>query len=263
MRTRARELTTARPSMAAVANTVARVCAAGWPPGAPPRPDDETDRVRAALTSLRDEAERLATGWDSAAAAIATHARPLAGARVFTHSRSGTVERVLTARAQPALQAVVVTESRPGGEGVAAAQALAATGLTVTLVADSAVGLFAHEADAVVLGADSVRADGSLVNKIGSFPLALAARAAGIPVYVLCETLKIAPEGWPLILEEMDAAELLPDPIPGVTARNVYFDHTPAAYITAIITETGALAPDAVRPLARAAGDNLASLRAE
>jgi translation initiation factor 2B subunit (eIF-2B alpha/beta/delta family) len=112
----------------------------------------------------------------------------------------------------------------------------------------------------VVLGADSLRADGSLVNKVGSYPLALVAQAARVPVYVLCETLKVAPDGWPLALEEMDPSELLPAPIPGVTARNVYFDRTPAAYLTAIITERGILTSDDVSAIARSAALELQSL---
>lgn len=258
----ARELAQARPSMAALATTVARVCAAGWPPGTrPPAPDDAIS-ARAALARVRAEAQRLAAAWDAAAGAIATHARPLLRGVVLTHSRSGTVERVLTLLATPptAITGAFVTESRPGGEGVATARALASTGIPVTLVADAAVGLIAGQAGCVVVGADSVRSDGSLVNKVGSYPLALAAHAAGVPVFVLCETLKIAPSGWPLILEEMDPAELLPEPVAGLTARNVYFDHTPADSISAIVTEQGTLRPAEVLPLADSAARDLAAL---
>jgi translation initiation factor 2B subunit (eIF-2B alpha/beta/delta family) len=106
-----------------------------------------------------------------------------------------------------------------------------------------------------------VRADGSLVNKIGSFPLALAARAADVPVYALCETLKVAPEGWPLALEEMDPRELLPEPTAGVAVRNVYFDLTPASFITAVVTQQGVLRPEEVRPLAQKAARELTALR--
>ncbi len=132
--------------------------------------------------------------------------------------------------------------------------------MPVTLVADSACGLFIEQADAVVVGADSVRADGSVVNKVGTFPLALMAREAHVPVYVLCETLKIAAPDFPLVLEEADVTQLLPVPQPGVTPRNIAFDHTPAALITSIITERGILARSGVSTYADAAGRALAHL---
>jgi translation initiation factor 2B subunit (eIF-2B alpha/beta/delta family) len=105
-----------------------------------------------------------------------------------------------------------------------------------------------------------VRADGSLVNKVGSFPLALCAQHAGVPVYVLCERLKIAPTGWPLILEEMDPAELLPANEPHLRARNPYFDHTPADLVTAVITEAGSTARAQIAQIAEAAARDLAAL---
>lgn len=253
-----RELAHVRPSMAAIAVTVARIYAASR--GVTPAEDE-----RAALAVMLAEAERLATAWDAATATIAEHARPLLTGTVLTHSRSGTVEGVLTRLAADAdhqLAGAIVTESRPGGEGVATARALAAAGLAVTLVADAAMGLAAAQAGCVVLGADSLRADGALVNKIGSYPLALAARAAGIPVYVLSETLKIAPDDWPVHLEEGDPSALLAAPPPGVAVRAILFDHTPASLLTGIVTERGVLRPGELRPYAERAASDLALLDA-
>ena len=104
----------------------------------------------------------------------------------------------------------------------------------------------------MVLGADSVRADGSVVNKVGSYPLAVTASSLGVPVYVLCETLKIAAPSFPLTLEEMEPGELLPEPVAGITVRNIYFDRTPAEYISGVVTEEGVLDVEAIA--ARAAG---------
>ena len=59
----------------------------------------------------------------------------------------------------------------------------------------------------MVLGADSVRANGDVVNKVGSYPLALVAREARVPVYVLAETLKIAAPDFPLQLEPLEWPE--------------------------------------------------------
>lgn len=266
----ARALAYARPSMVILATCAARICAAGWTSG--PAATRDLAAARDALAHAHAEALRLIAAWDTLPSAIVTHARPLVRGIVATISRSATVESVLRnlARAQvdvPAviqavIQAVIVTESRPGGEGKGLAQALGASGLRVTLVADTALGLMLNEATCVVTGTDSVRADGSVVNKVGTYPLALAARAAGVPCFVVCESLKIAPPDWPLTLEEMGPAELLPVSMPGVTARNPYFDHTPAAFISAIITEHGALDASAVAHLARDHARDLARLNA-
>jgi translation initiation factor 2B subunit (eIF-2B alpha/beta/delta family) len=255
LRQAARDLAHARPSMAAIATTVARIGAAGWPLDAPAL-DAAT-----ALERMRAEANQLAAAWNDAAAAIGAHAQDLLTGTVLTHSRSGTVEQVLARLASARrVNALIVTTSLPGGEGSALAHALARRGIDVTLVADAAMGWALAGVDAIVLGADSVRADASLVNKVGSLPLALCAQRAGVPVYVLCERLKIAPSGWPLTLEEMDPAELLPTGEPHLRARNPYFDHTPADLITAIITEAGPTSREHIAQLAETAARELAAL---
>lgn len=252
MRTAAQALVASRPSMAAVANTAARIWSAGQS-AAPPE----------ARQVMREMAARLATQDTQAQQALLAHAEKTLAGDVYTMSRSGTVEDVLSELGRRRIiTRVLVGESRPGGEGVALGRTLAQAGLAVTLVADAACGVFIGDATCVVLGADSVRADGSLVNKVGSYPLALVAREAGIPVYALCETLKIASPAFPLALEEKDPAELLPDMVAGFSARNPYFDVTPAALIAGYITEQGVLDRDAVARHAQAAGAALAQLQA-
>jgi translation initiation factor 2B subunit (eIF-2B alpha/beta/delta family) len=158
------------------------------------------------------------------------------------------VQTVLLACRQQ-LERVYVTEGRPRCEGRATAQALAAAGIPVTLLTDAEAGLFISECAAVVIGADSVLADGSVVNKTGSYLLALAARASRpqrVPFLALAEMLKIAPAARPH-LEEMDPAEVLPPDLPGVSARNIYFDRTPASLVSAIITERGPLSRTQIR----------------
>lgn len=259
LRAATRRLVAARPSMAAVANTAARIwlaAADAHDAGASPT---ET------LTALHAEAERLATLWDDAARAIGDAAIPVLAGRLYTHSRSGTVERVLSRlaveRAQSGQPAeIVASTSYPGFEGRAAASALAEAGWRVTLVADAACGVFVSQVAAVVCGADSVLGDGRVVNKVGTYPLALAAHAAGVPFYVLCETLKIAAPDFALTLEQMSPEEILPTRVPGVTARNPYFDITPAEDVTAIFTERGRLTPSQLAEQAALAARALAAL---
>ncbi len=260
LRAAARRLVAARPSMAAVANTAARIwLAAADAEGAGAGPGE-------ALKALHAEAARLAALWDDAARAIGDVAIPsLSSGTLYTHSRSGTVERVLVRLAAERKQAgrpveIIVSVSYPSFEGRAAAEALARAGWSVTLVADAACGIFVSEAAAVVCGADSVLADGRVVNKVGTYPLALAAHAVGVPFYVLCETLKIAAPGFPLALERMPPEEILPTPIPGVTTLNPYFDITPAGDVTAVFTERGRLTPALLAEQAALAARALAAV---
>ncbi|HEX5159524.1 MAG TPA: hypothetical protein VFW17_20105 [Ktedonobacterales bacterium] len=253
VRMAAQELVEARPSMAAVANTAARIWDAGRSAATPTE----------ARTQLRDMAERLAAQDEQTQLALRTYAEKMLLGNVYTMSRSGAVEDVLRDLGQRRIIGrVIIGASVPGGEGVTMGRALAQSGLDVTLVADTACGLFIGEASCVVLGADSLRADGSLVNKVGSYPLALVAREAGKPVYALCETLKISAPDFPLIIEEKDPAELLPDPVAGFRARNPYFDVTPAQLISGYMTEQGVLDRETVARLAETAGVALARLRA-
>lgn len=246
----AQELVAARPSMAAIANTAARIWDAG-----------QSAVLAESRKQQRDMAERLATQDKQTQHALRTHAEKLFPGVVYTMSRSGTGEDVLRNLGQRhIIERVLIGASLPGGEGVSMGRSLAQSGLDVTLVADTACGLFIGEATCVVLGADSLRADGSLVNKVGSYPLALVAREAGKPVYVLCETLKIAAPDFPLILEEKNPAELLPDPITGFHAHNPYFDVTPAQLISGYVTEQGVLDREMVARYAEAAGAALARL---
>jgi translation initiation factor eIF-2B subunit delta len=83
------------------------------------------------------------------------------------------------------------------------------------------------------MGADAILADGSLVNKSGTYLIALAAREAGVPFYVCAESFKCTEETAETItLEEKSGSELRPPPVPGVRARNLYFEVTPASLVT-------------------------------
>ena len=250
----ARDFAAARPSMAAIANTAARI----WYPAA-----QSISQPEEALRALHTEAQRLLDTWEHATDAIADYAGSLFGETIYTFSRSGTVEHTLQQLARDGcLRRVIVGESHPGDEGRALAQSLAAQGIAVTLIADAACGVYLREASAVITGADSVRSDGSVVNKIGSYPLALMAREQHVPFYALCETLKIAAPSFPLAFEEMDTHELLPQPMPGVTVHNPYFEAVPARLVNGVITEASMLDVAAIARYAQQAEDALRALMA-
>jgi translation initiation factor 2B subunit (eIF-2B alpha/beta/delta family) len=166
------------------------------------------------------------------------------GATVLTHSRSSTVlAAFVNARRAAKTFSVIATESRPIMEGRALARSLADEGLAVTLIADMAAALVMERVDMVMVGADQVTPI-HLVNKIGTLMIALAARERGLPVYALCDTSKFTAHTGNLIEEEHSANELWPAVPEQITVSNRYFEPTPLAYLSSIITEDGALDPE-------------------
>ena len=100
------------------------------------------------------------------------------------------------------------------------------------------MGLFLGQADLVLVGADTILADGGVVNKAGTYLLALAAKASDAPFHVCCEGFKFSRKHT-VRLEEMDPSELNAPKMPNLSVRNTYFDLTPADLISAWITEQG------------------------
>lgn len=255
VRTLARQLMFVRPSMAAIATTVAHIWAAGESVGVQPQ---------ARLAAIRTAASDVQYQWANATVAMVEWTRAQAPNAVYTLSRSGSVETVLATVAherdpeKPLL--VRVSQSIPGAEGTDLAIALAHAGAQVSLAPDAACAALMSDVDYVLVGADSIRSDGSVVNKLGTFTIALAAQAAGKPVYVLAETLKVTARSYPLVIEQASASGLMPNVVPGVTPLAPLFDVTPAERITAIVTEHGVLSRTEFERLAAQAEENYLSL---
>ena len=131
-------------------------------------------------------------------------------------------------------------------------------GIPVTLITDAQAAIFLPHCQGVVVGADSILADGGVLNKAGTALLAWAAHGYAVPFYVLFESLKIAPYTWSdeHLLEEKEPEEVLEQSIAGVKVRNFYFDHTPSQLVTKLITELGILQPQDIRSIADEARQN-------
>lgn len=159
----------------------------------------------------------------------------------MTHSLSGTVLEVLK-NCLSQIEQVIVLEGRPRYEGREVARALSKSNASVTLITDAQADIFLPQCHVVVVGADSILANGDVLNKAGTALLAWAAHGHRIPFYVLCETLKISPQSWSVDfaqLEEKESVEVLEQQIPGVNVRNFYFDRTLSRLVTGVITEQG------------------------
>ena len=163
---------------------------------------------------------------------------------------------------------VWVDETRPRLQGARlTAWELMQRNIPMHLIADSAAGhlMRTGQVDAVLFGADRVAANGDVANKIGTYKLAVVARANDIPVYAAVPTSTIdlsLASGDEIPIEERDAAEVthiegVPIAPEGVPVYNPAFDVTPYRYLTAIITEEGACYPPFTASLraAKAAAD--------
>jgi translation initiation factor eIF-2B subunit delta len=151
---------------------------------------------------------------------------------VLTHSYSSSVCRALELGFKGGRGfKVYVTESYPGMEGKQLAKDLIALGIPVTLIADSAVSSILPSVSFVLVGADGVLQDGSLIHKIGTRYVASESKRLGIPFYSSCETVKFSTQDF--LGERPEISSSL-------------FDLTPPEFVSGYITEEGELAPDAV-----------------
>lgn len=177
--------------------------------------------------------------------AIQTHCNAGALACVEWGTALGVV-RSLHERAN--LRHVYVDETRPLLQGARLTTwELKGMGVDHTLVVDSAgpTVLARGLADAVVVGADRITANGDVVNKIGTYPLALAAARSGVPFLVAAPESTIDPalrSGADVEIEVREAGEILGG-LPEMATLNLAFDVTPADLVTAIVTEDRLIRP--------------------
>ncbi|WP_285504256.1 S-methyl-5-thioribose-1-phosphate isomerase [Actinokineospora sp. NBRC 105648] len=147
-----------------------------------------------------------------------------------------------------ALAHVYADETRPLLQGARiTAWELAGMGVPHTLVVDSAgPSVIANGlVDVVVVGADRIAANGDVVNKVGTYPLALAAARHGIPFLVAApeSTVDLSTPSGDAIPIELRAADEITSfngtrtAPPGTAALNYAFDVTPADLVTAVVTE--------------------------
>ncbi|GAB4212987.1 MAG: initiation factor 2B [Roseiflexaceae bacterium] len=169
------------------------------------------------------------------------------GMTVVTLSQSSTVQHALFLAQRAGRRfSVVCAESRPSCEGREMAANLAARGLSVKLLIDTAAVASVARAHLVIVGADLLGAAG-LVNKIGTHALALAGQASAVPLYTLCSSEKLLPTGYPPPEQRLwPSNEIWADAPDGVEVDNQYYDFTPLHHISGIVTEHGILPTETV-----------------
>ena len=235
----AAELTATRPTAVSLSNAIGLVSRSA----AKARTVGEARELvsRAAADFARDSdtaVERLA---------IVAASKVPKGAKGLTHcNSSAAVAAIIHAHKAGGVEAFC-TETRPWRQGRITVRELADAGVPVTLIVDSAVGLLMPDIDAVLVGADTVEWDGSLLNKVGTSQLACAASRNSVPFYCCAESYKFAPPsqaGKRREIELRGADEVLDGAVlPGANVWNPVFDRTPPELITAFVTEHGQVAP--------------------
>jgi methylthioribose-1-phosphate isomerase len=206
---------------------------------------------------------------------------PAGGHRVLTHCNTGSLVSggegtafavALAAHRSGRLRRLWVDETRPLLQGARlTAYEAARNGMAYTLLTDNAAGsLFAAgEVDAVIIGADRIAADGSVANKVGSYPLAVLARYHHVPFIVVAPVTTVdpdTPDGASIEVEQRpghEVTEVTAPQVPvsgagggipvaplGTQAYNPAFDVTPPELVTAIVTEEGVVSPVTAEALA-------------
>lgn len=177
-----------------------------------------------------------------------------AGGTVLTLGYSRSVVALLLAAAKTKHFSVVVAESHPEGDGHQTATQLADAGVPVTVVEDAAVAYAMSRCQMVLCGAEAVLESGGIINKIGTYQMAIVAVACKKPFYVASESTKFA-RLFPLSQADVpshDAARAhaafigREPPSPNLTAETHTRDYTPPSYITMLFTDLGVLTPSAV-----------------
>ncbi|MET7364174.1 S-methyl-5-thioribose-1-phosphate isomerase [Streptomyces sp. NPDC005562] len=247
------------------------------------------DSRRAAAATL-DAARALHAEDAEASGRMAAHGLALldellpgGGHRILTHCNTGALVSggegtafavALRAHREGRLRRLWVDETRPLLQGARlTAYEAARNGMAYTLLTDNAAGsLFAAgEVDAVLIGADRIAADGSVANKVGSYPLAVLARYHHVPFIVVAPVTTVdpkTPDGAAIEVEQrgshevtevtvvrvpvngMEAGGGIPVAPLGTQAYNPAFDVTPPELVTAIVTEEGVLSPVTAEGLA-------------
>ncbi|KAL0979397.1 hypothetical protein UPYG_G00184540 [Umbra pygmaea] len=172
------------------------------------------------------------------------------GAKILTHSSSRVVLKVLeSAAADKKRFTVYVTESQPDCAGKIMADKLRKLNIPVTVVLDAAVGYIMEKVDLVIVGAEGVVESGGIINKIGTYQLAVCSKAHNKPFYVVAESFKFV-RMYPLNQQDVpDRFKYKADTLKSVedlAEEHPMIDYTPPSLITLLFTDLGVLTPSAV-----------------
>lgn len=225
----------------------------------------EGEAIARLKQTLLSEAQALHQADIEICQQLGTHAQALIpdAATVIHHCNTGALAAVdygtaigiiRVAHEQGKQIHAFLDETRPRLQGASlSAYEMQAFGIPHTVIVDGASGhvMRTRKIDACLVGCDRVAANGDVANKIGTYNLAVVARAHNVPFYVACPTSTLdmtLASGDEIEIEERAATEIThvkgqqitPD---GTPVFNPAFDITPAEYVNAIVTEKGIVYP--------------------
>ncbi|XP_046641129.1 translation initiation factor eIF-2B subunit alpha-like [Daphnia pulicaria] len=176
----------------------------------------------------------------------------LDGHKILTHSKSRVVLQTLVEAAVISKKRfhVFITESHPDLSGVAMRDELLKHNIGSTLILDSAMGYVMESVDLVLVGAEGVVESGGIINKIGTYTMALCAKEMHKPFYVLAESFKFV-RLYPLNQRDLPqelkfSSTIIESNHSNLLDQHPQVDYTPPGYLTLLFTDLGILTPSAV-----------------
>ena len=207
------------------------------------RDADTVEDAKAATAEIIDEVvEELERSKTAAARKVA---RMIADDDVvLTHDYSTTLlEGFELAAADGVELDVYATEARPRLQGRRTARKLAEIdGVSVTLIVDDAVGHYLPECDRALIGMDCI-VDGTLYNRIGTYPLAATAADTDVPLVVAGSSTKLIDGGFRFENEFRPQCEVILEPVDEFEVENPAYDATPTRLIDSVVTDEGGTEP--------------------
>ena len=221
----------------------------------------QSDSINAAVLDLNNEAFQIIEEDISANLSLSHHGSALIkkNSAVLTHCNAGALATaghgtalgiIKSAWAAGKNISVFITETRPVLQGARLTSwELSQTDIPYTLIIDSAAAslMYSGNISCVVVGADRISANGDVANKIGTYGLAIAAKANNIPFYVAAplSTIDLSiSSGKNIPIEQRPITEITSllgynSVLTGLTVKNMAFDITPNHLVSAVITERG------------------------
>ncbi|MFN3820687.1 MAG: hypothetical protein ACK4OO_00010 [bacterium] len=232
-----KSLVKSQPSMAPVLNIVNRACLVyescnrDW--------SEFQKRITALMNKRRETVQSMINHSDEL---------PPAPRCLITYSNSSTVAALIAHRyKQGMIKSVLLSEARPVCEGLILAKKLVAEGVDVTLLTDAALMSHIGDADAVWVGGDYLGENG-LVNKVGSYALAMLAERVGIPFISLIATDKVLSPQLRTFFKclPQNPREVLGEEVKGMKVINEYYEEIPLSLVTWVFTEFGLKKPQEI-----------------
>jgi len=171
------------------------------------------------------------------------------GKTILLHSNSSVIVSYFEKLKNEGVSAnVIQTESRPENEGRIQAEQIAGMGFEVRFVVDAAAAAMLNEVDMMITGADQVHPD-YFVNKIGTYPLALACRDKKIPLFVLADSRKMSensadPESLHNI--QKPGSDIWKTSPTNIRPLNFYFEPIPCELVRSFVTESHIIMPSLI-----------------